>query len=113
MRRFPPEVSAVVAGVKVACESCRAGAVLRGELESGIPVSGWPEERRMILLKCPRCGKAAEAPDELARAGEKCYTCGVSVEADHLPRRFRWGSAFRCCRTLVTVLGAAIFLLLA
>jgi hypothetical protein len=33
----------------------------------------------MILLKCPRCGRTAEAPDELVDEGQQCYACNVPV----------------------------------
>lgn len=34
----------------------------------------------MILLKCPRCGKSAEIDQSLVAEGQRCFTCGVSLE---------------------------------
>lgn len=34
----------------------------------------------MILMKCPQCGKSAEAPEQFVDEGLKCYQCQVPLE---------------------------------
>jgi hypothetical protein len=34
----------------------------------------------MIRLKCPKCGRDAEVPDDLADEGHQCYTCHVALQ---------------------------------
>ena len=44
----------------------------------------------MVLLKCPKCGRSAELPDDLVGEDHWCYACHVALEiADptFIPRR--------------------------
>jgi hypothetical protein len=46
----------------------------------------------MVALKCPKCGKSAELPDDLAAGDHRCYSCNVYLEyadPDFIPKRER------------------------
>src|SRR5216684_8606597 len=33
----------------------------------------------MTIMRCPKCGREADAPEEIVDQGEMCYKCGVAL----------------------------------
>jgi hypothetical protein len=67
----------------------------------------------MILMKCPKCGREADAPDSIVDEGHKCYQCNIplvlaneeiAVEREQTKENKMFGTAIGALMGLVFVL---------